>query len=90
VHETGVIRRLMEAALAAARAEGGGPITRVGVKVGALTGLSAGHLREHWAEEVAGTSLAAASLDVTASEDPADPDALGVVLEWVELSAATP
>ncbi|MBX3469638.1 MAG: hydrogenase maturation nickel metallochaperone HypA [Planctomycetes bacterium] len=85
MHETGLIRRLIQAALAAAEAEGGGRVTGVGLKVGALTGLSEGHLREHWDEAVPGTPLEGAALRITCAEDLADPDGAGVVLEWIEL-----
>lgn len=88
MHETGLVRRLVEAARSIAAAQGGGRILAVGVKVGALTGLSSDHLREHWDHEVGGTGLEGATLRVTCSEDPADADATGVVLEWVELRQA--
>lgn len=88
MHETGLIRQLIQAALAAARAGGGGEVQAVGVKVGALTGLSGEHLREHWQEAVPGTGLEGATLQLTCSDDPLDPDAAGVLLEWVELTGA--
>lgn len=84
MHETGLIRRLVELARAAAD---GGEVTSVGVKIGALTGLSSEHLREHWDEAVPGTGLEGATLRVACSDDPTDPDATGVVLEWVEVRA---
>jgi hydrogenase nickel incorporation protein HypA/HybF len=88
MHETGLVRRLVEAARAIAASEGGGRIIGVGVKVGALTGLSSEHLREHWDHEVGGTGLEGAALRVTCSDDAADVDATGVILEWVELRQA--
>lgn len=88
MHETGLVRRLVQAAQGIAAAEGGGRIIAVGVKVGALTGLSSDHLREHWEHEAASCGLAGASLHVTSSGDPADRDADGVILEWVELRQA--
>jgi len=60
----------------------------VGVKVGALTGLSPDHLREHWELEASACGLAGATLRVTPSDDPTDVDATGVILEWVELRQA--
>lgn len=85
MHETGLVRRLVESARAIAAAEGGGRILEVGVKVGALTGISADHLREHWDHEVRALGLEGAALQVTCSDDLADADANGVILEWVEL-----
>jgi Zn finger protein HypA/HybF involved in hydrogenase expression len=85
VHETGLVRRLVEAARRIAAAEGGGHILEVAVKVGALTGISAAHLRDHWVEEVRGTPLEGAELKVACSDDPTDADADGVILESVQL-----
>lgn len=82
MHETGLTRRLVELALA--RAEGR-PLRAVGVRIGALTGISPAHLREHWDEAVRGTAAASARLEVQASEDPLDAHAAGVVLLWVEV-----
>lgn len=84
MHEGGLVRALIRMALE--RAEGA-PLRRVGVRIGALAGVSAAHLRDHWDEEVRGTPAASAELVVEASDDPTDPRALDVVLEWIERGA---
>lgn len=86
MHETGLIRGLVRATRAAA---GGGRVVAVGVRVGALAGISAQHLREHWEEELRGTEVEGAALTVEPCEDPADDHATGVVLAWVEVSSST-
>ncbi|MCO5167666.1 MAG: hydrogenase maturation nickel metallochaperone HypA [Planctomycetes bacterium] len=82
MHETGLIKGLVRAALEAAA---GGKVAAVGVRIGALSGISAAHLREHWDEALPGTPLEGAALRAETSDDPTDDGAMGVVLEWVEL-----
>ncbi len=77
MHEGSLMRGLLRAVEAAAA---GAPVKAVGVRVGALAGISPAHLREHWHEHCAEVRL-----EVTEGEDPAEEHAQGVVVEWVEV-----
>ena len=85
MHETGIVRDLVGRLEEAARAEGAVRITRVEVRLGALSGFSPEHFREHFEDESRGTLAEGAALDVTVSADPADPHAQSVLLRGMDL-----
>jgi Zn finger protein HypA/HybF involved in hydrogenase expression len=83
MHETALIRDLLNRAEAVVGGDGSA-ITRLRLRIGALSGVTPGHLRdtaqrearERWGHEPA--------VDIEQSDDPSDLAALGVVLVSVE------
>ena len=63
MHETGMIRKLIEAARAEAGRQGG-RLCAVQVRLGALAGGSAAHLREHFELELERLGLTDIRLDI--------------------------
>jgi len=78
---TGLMRRINEAAAAG----GAKRVVGVSVRLGALSQFSAAHFAEHFTRAAAGTAAENARLDVSQSEDEADPCAQDVVLERIEI-----
>jgi len=85
MHETGLIHNLVHRLEAAARDAGAERVSGATVWLGALSQMSAGHFREHFATEVLGTVAEGAALTIEVSDDPTAPDAQSVVLRSVEL-----
>ena len=69
MHETSLVRDLVAKAVAEAERHGAASVASVEVRVGALSGISEGVLRSQFDHAVAGTSLAAARLDVILGPD---------------------
>jgi hydrogenase nickel incorporation protein HypA/HybF len=76
-----VIRRLDELA----RADGARRVTRVGVRLGALSHFTAEHFREHFVDASRGTVAEGAEVDAVVDTDFTDVRARDVVLETVEV-----
>jgi len=68
-----------------AREQGGHRVTRVRVRLGALSHFTVGHFREHFEDATRGTLAEGAAVDAELRTDPTEPEAQGVVLESVEL-----
>ncbi|MGC8478053.1 MAG: hydrogenase/urease maturation nickel metallochaperone HypA [Acetobacteraceae bacterium] len=85
MHETGLVRALIRQIDQVAAANGATRVAGVAVRLGALSHLSAAHFREHFEAESCGSTAEGASLTITESVDPADPDAQHLRLESVEL-----
>lgn len=83
MHEANLIKDLVRKVEAVVARENATRAVAVHLWVGALSHLSAEHLREHFA--VASPTLAAARLVITTSTDLADPNADAVILESVEV-----
>ena len=60
-------------------------MTRVDVRLGALSHFTPDHFREHFEDASRGTTRRGRPVDAVLSDDPTDPNAAGVVLESVEL-----
>lgn len=71
-----------------ARAEGAARVTRIGVRLGALSHFTPEHFREHFADASLGTIAEGAHVDAVCDEDPADARARDVLLESVEVELA--
>jgi len=81
MHETGLIRRLLELAREEAHRRGG-RLRAIDVRLGALAGGSPEHMREHFEIEAGALGLADLVLNITeAPEHPA-----GVELTGIELA----
>lgn len=85
MHEKALMEDLMRKILAVAETEGGAPVTRVTVWLGALSHFTPEHFREHFVDVARGTLAEGAGVVATLDTDPADPRAQGVVLESVEV-----
>jgi hydrogenase nickel incorporation protein HypA/HybF len=68
-----------------ARAERATRVTRVAVRLGALSHFTPGHFREHFEHAARGTLAEGAAVDAQLDADTGDPRAQGVVLELVEV-----
>ena len=84
MHETALVRDVVQRMIDLTRSTGGCRITRAKLWLGALSHLSAEHFREHFAIEARDTLAASAVLEIEVSDDPFDPDAQRVRLESVD------
>jgi hydrogenase nickel incorporation protein HypA/HybF len=87
VHEQALMRDLMRKITAEAEAEGATRVTRIRVRLGALSHLTDTHFREHFEEASRGTVAEGAAVEAELRSDPTEPDAQGVVLESIEVEA---
>jgi hydrogenase nickel incorporation protein HypA/HybF len=76
---------LLRKILAVAESEGGGRVTRIRVRLGALSHFTPAHFREHFERASMGTAAEGAEVEAELRADPTEPEAQGVVLETVEL-----
>jgi len=79
------MRDLLGRILDVAQAERAARVTRVEVRLGALSHFTPEHFREHFADSSRGTPAEGAGVEVVLSVDATDAAAAGVVLECVEL-----
>jgi hydrogenase nickel incorporation protein HypA/HybF len=77
--------RLMRAIERAAREEDARRVTRIRVRLGALSHFTPEHFREHFADASRRTVAEGAEVDAELATDPTDPDAQGVVLESIDV-----
>jgi hydrogenase nickel incorporation protein HypA/HybF len=85
MHEHALMRDLMEQIAAVAGAEGARRVTRVRVRLGALSHFTPEHFREHFEDASRGTPAEGATVDAWLDGDLADERAGGVVLESIEV-----
>jgi hydrogenase nickel incorporation protein HypA/HybF len=85
VHERALMRDVIAWVQGAAYAEGAVRVTRVAVRLGALSHFTAAHFREHFEEAARGTLAEGAVVDAVAGDDPTDARARDVVVESVEV-----
>ena len=85
MHEAALMRDLLRKIEAEARAAGGRRVTRVRVRLGALSHFTEAHFREHFEDASRGTIAEGATVDAVLRTNPTDPDAQGVVLESVDV-----
>ncbi len=88
MHEKHLTEDLVRELEAIAAAEGGGRVTRIQVRLGALSHFTPDHFREHFDDAAVGTTAEGAAVDAELSTDPTAPDAQGVLLESVEVELA--
>jgi hydrogenase nickel incorporation protein HypA/HybF len=84
MHEKHLTEDLVRKLEALAAEEGGSRVTRIRVRLGALSHFTPGHFREHFEEAAAGTVAEGAEVQAELDVDPTAPAAQGVVLETVE------
>jgi len=81
-----VVRKLEEVA----RTNGATRVTRVRVRLGALSHFTPEHFREHFADASLGTIAAGAAVDAVLDADVSAPGARDVLVESVEVEEAGP
>jgi len=85
MHERALMTDLIREIEAVARADGATRVTRVSVRLGALSHFTEEHFCEHFVDASLGTLADGAAVDATLDDDLDDPRATGVVLESVEV-----
>lgn len=85
MHERALMTDLMREIEEVARADGAMRVTRVSVRLGALSHFTQEHFREHFVDASRGTVAEGAAVDAVLEDDLDDPRATGVVLESVEV-----
>lgn len=88
MHEKALIDDLVRTIESAAQAEGGGRVTRIRVRIGALSHFTADHFREHFEDASRGTLAEGARVETELRTDPTEPEAQGVVLEELDVELA--
>ena len=90
MHERALMADLMREIEEIARADGATRVTRVSVRLGALSHFTEEHFREHFADASRGTLAQGAAVDALPADDLDDPRAAGVVLESLEVEVPDP
>jgi hydrogenase nickel incorporation protein HypA/HybF len=85
MHEKHLTEDLVRRLEVLAAEEGGSQVTRIRVRLGALSHFTPEHFREHFVEAAAGTVAEGAAVEAELDSDLTAPGAQGVVLETVEL-----
>lgn len=85
MHERALMRDVMSRIEEIARDEGATRITRVDVRLGALSHFTADHFREHFEDASRGTVAEGALVVATLVDDTRDAHASDVVVESVEV-----
>jgi hydrogenase nickel incorporation protein HypA/HybF len=76
---------LVRKVLAVVAAEGATSVTRIRVRLGALSHFTPEHFVEHWVDATLGTIAEGSEVDATMDDDLSAEAAQGVVLESVEV-----
>jgi hydrogenase nickel incorporation protein HypA/HybF len=85
VHEKALMDDLMRKIDAQARAEGAVRVTKIRVRLGALSHFTAPHFREHFEDASRGTLAEGAEVEAELRTDPTEAEAQGVVLESIDI-----
>lgn len=85
MHEQALMNDVIRKIDAVAAAEGAARVTRVEVRLGALSHFTAAHFREHFVDASRGTIAEGADVEAVVETDIANPLARDVVLESVEV-----
>ena len=87
MHEHALMKDVLREIEEVARAGDAVRVTRVGVRLGALSHFTAEHFREHFVDASRDTIAEGAEVDAFLEEDIADPRARDVVLESIEVES---
>lgn len=87
MHEQALMRDVMAKIEGVALADGARRVTRVRVRLGALSHFTPEHFREHFDDASRGTLAEGAEVDAVLLDDLADPNAAAVLLESVEVES---
>ncbi len=86
MHEEALLRDIVAKVDEVARRGGGRPVTRIRLRVGALSHLTAAWLVERWPLAARGTLGEGAVVEVSSSSDPTDPQAQSVLVESIDVA----
>ena len=84
-HELSLMADLIDKVESVARDEGATAVTRISVRLGALSHMSPAHFREHWEHAARGTVAEGAAIEIETASDPAEPLAEDILLRSVEV-----
>lgn len=87
MHEKALMDDLLREILRVAEGEGGARVTRITVRLGALSHFTPEHFREHFVDASESTLAEGAEVVATLDEDAAAATAQGVVLESVAVES---
>ena len=85
MHEKALMDDLMRKITAQAQAEGAVRVTKIRVRLGALSHFTALHFREHFEDASRGTLAEGAEVEAELRTDPTESEAQGVVLESIDI-----
>jgi hydrogenase nickel incorporation protein HypA/HybF len=85
VHEKALMEDLVRRIEASAREEGAARVTRIRVRLGALSHFTEEHFREHFADASRGTAAEGAAVEATLDDDTTASGAQSVVLESIDV-----
>jgi hydrogenase nickel incorporation protein HypA/HybF len=85
VHEKALMRDVMREIEERAGVEGAARVTRVRVRLGALSHFTPGHFREHFEDAARDTLAEGAEVEAELGTDPTEPAAQGVVIESIDV-----
>ena len=85
MHERKLMDDLMREIESQARAAEAERVTRVRVRLGALSHFTEEHFREHFLDAARGGPAEGAEVEAELRDDPTEPEAQGVVLESIEV-----
>lgn len=88
MHERSLMQDVMRRIEDVAVAEGAARVTRVDVRLGALSHLTPEHFREHFDDAARGTIAEGAAVHALSDDDPFAAGAADVVLESVEVEGS--
>ncbi len=87
MHEQSLINNLIQKIIQLAAKEQAAKVTKVSVKLGALSHMSASHFKEHFDIAAKGTIAENAELETELSQDIYDPNAQAILLKSIDVSA---
>ncbi|MGZ4258298.1 MAG: hydrogenase/urease maturation nickel metallochaperone HypA [Gaiellaceae bacterium] len=90
MHEKALMDDLMRKIESQARAEGALRVTRIRVRLGALSHFTPAHFREHFEDASRGTLAEGADVETELRTDPTEAEAQGVVLESIDVELREP
>jgi hydrogenase nickel incorporation protein HypA/HybF len=85
VHEKALMDDLIRKLEAEAGSAGATRVTRIRVRLGALSHFTEAHFREHFEHASRGTVAEGAAIEAELGTDPTEPNAQGVVLESIDV-----
>ena len=87
MHERALMTDLMRKIEEVARRDGAIRVTKISVRLGALSHFTPDHFRDHFEDASRGTIAEGAEVDALLEDDVHAPDASGVVLASIEVEA---
>ncbi len=85
MHEQGLFNDMIHKVTQVVNLHHASRATRITIRLGALSNISADHFLEHFNEARAGSVAEEAEIEIHKMEDPSDRDALQMVLESIEV-----